>query len=132
MTISTETCSVTDNGDGTTTVFNYGFKIPYQPDGVTPASHVFKTVGGVSTVLTLNVDYSIQGVGAPTGGTVTFPLSGSPLALGSTITIQRAALYEQPYSFPNQDFVPSQAEAAFDWLCMVVQQLNRRVTALGG
>lgn len=132
MTISNQACTVTDTGNGSNTSFAYTFLIPYQSDGVTPAVSVFKTISGVKTNLTLNVDYSISGVGNPSGGTVTFPLSGSPLVAGGTITITRAEQYVQPYAFPNEGFLPQDVEKALDWLVMQVQQLNQRVTALGG
>jgi len=130
MTISTETCSVTANGDDSNTTFAYNFLIPYQADGSTPAVDAFTTTDGVDTALVLNTDYSIVGVEESAGGTVTYPLSGDPLASGSTITIQRDEAYVQPYAFPNQGFKPSDVEAALDWLVMQTQQLNRRVSAL--
>ena len=130
MTISSETCSVTANGNDATTEFNYSFLIPYQADGVTPAVYAFTTTASVDTPLVLDTDYSITGTDDPDGGSVTYPLSGDPLTTGSTITIQRAEDYVQPYAFPNQGFRPDQVEAAFDWLCMQIQQLNRRVADL--
>ncbi len=130
MTISSETCSITASGDDTNTEFGFNFIIPYQADGVTPAVDAFTTTDGTDTQLVLDVDYSIAGVGDEDGGTVTYPLSGDPLATGSTITILRDVAYVQPYSFPNQGFRPDQVEAAFDWVVMQNQQLNRRLTDL--
>lgn len=130
MTISTETCGVTATGNGSTTEFAFNFLIPYQADGVTPAVRAYITVSGVVTVLVLDVDFSIEGVGEDAGGTVTYPLSGDPLANPNTITILRDEAYVQPYAFPTQNFRPDQVEAALDWVVMQTQQLNRRVTAL--
>lgn len=132
MTISNETTSVTATGNGVTTSFAYNFLIPYQADGVTPAVGAYITVATVRTDLVLNTDYSIAGVDNPAGGTVTYPLSGSPLASPNTITIFRDEAYVQHYAFPNQSFRPDQVETALDWLEMQIQQLNTRVTALEG
>ncbi len=130
MTISSETCAVTANGNDSTTEFAYNFLIPYQSDGETPAVYAFTTTASVDTPLVLDTDYSIAGVGESAGGTVTYPLSGSPLATGSTITIQRDVEYVQPFAFPNQNFTPAALEEALDWAVMQNQQLNRRVAEL--
>lgn len=127
MTISTQTASVTVDGDSSNTTFTFNFEIPTQPDGVTPAVSVFTTHAFTNTPRVLGVDYSIAGTNSPTGGTITYPLTGSPLPVGDTITIQRAAVYEQPFAFPNQDFQPSQAEAAMDWIVMTLQQVVARL-----
>lgn len=130
MTISTEVCSVTATGNGATTEFAFNFLIPYQSDGTTVGVHAFITVGGVDTTLVLGVDFSISGVGDADGGTVTYPLVGSPLAAPNTITINRDIDYVQPYEFLNQSFRPDQVEAAFDWVVMQIQQLNHRLNLL--
>ncbi len=130
MTISSETCAITASGDDSNTEFAFDFIIPYQADGVTPAVDAFTTTDGEDTPLTLDADYSITGVEDPSGGFVTYPLMGSPLATGSTITIVRDVAYVQPFTFPNQGFRPEQVEAAFDWVVMQTQQLNRRLALL--
>ena len=129
MTISTETCSITATGDGSNTTFTYNFLIPYQADGVTPAVSAFITVSGVDTALVLDVDYTITGVGVESGGEVEYP-AGVDLGAPDTITIQRDEAYVQPYAFPMGGLRPDQVEAAFDWLVMQTQQLNRRVAEL--
>ncbi len=130
MTITSETCEITDVGDGSNTEFAYNFLIPYQPDGVTPAVGAYVLDGAVRTNLVLDTDYSITGVGNPAGGIVTYPLSGTPLGVGDTIVIGRTADYEQPYDFPQQSFRPTSVEQAMDWAMMTIQQLNNRVAAL--
>lgn len=124
MTISSETCTITDSGDDSNTSFAYNFLIPYQADGVTPAVSAFATISGTDTPLVLDTDYSITGTGDPSGGTVEYPLSGSPLATGDTITITRDEAYVQPFAFPNQGFRPDQLEEALDWVVMQTQQLK--------
>lgn len=132
MTVSNTTASITYTGNGSQTAFGFNFEVPYQADGVTPAVGAFKTVSGVETPLVLDTDYSITGVGSafPDGGTVTYPLSGSPLASPRTITIYRALDLVQPYAFPNLGFRPDQVEAAFDTMVFMIQQLEAEIAVL--
>lgn len=126
MTISSATCTVTTQGNGSATNFPFAFVIPYQADGVTPAVSVFTTnASGVRTALTLGVDYSITGVGVSAGGSITYPLTGSPLASSAWITIDRALAYVQPFAVANQAFYPHTVEQVADWITMQTQQLER-------
>lgn len=127
MTITTPACTVTATGDGVTTAFNYNFIIPYQTDGVTPAVLVQLTTGGVVTDVPSG-QYSILGVDDPAGGTVTYPLSGSPLDSSTTITITRDLAYLQPFQVLNTSFYPHTVEQVADYLEMQIQQLISGVT----
>ena len=61
------------------------------------------------------------------GGTLTYPLTGSPIASGTTLTISRSIPYQQLVSISNQgDFSPQVIEEALDTLCMEIQQLQAR------
>lgn len=126
MTVTNTTSSITIEGDGATTTFDFNFEIPFLSDGVTPASRVFTSSAGVVTILVLNTDYSITGVGDsfPNGGSVSYPLVGSPLAMGFFITIQRDLPPTQPYAFPNLNFLPQQVENALDYLVFIIQQIS--------
>lgn len=127
MTVSNTTASITLPGNDSATSFAFNFEIPYQADGVTPAVAAYITVlNGDTETLVLNTDFSITGVGNdfPTGGTVTYPISGTPLGTGDTITIYRALDYVQPYSFTNVNFAPSNIETALDTIAFLLQQLN--------
>lgn len=123
MTISNQTASVTYLGNGVQTVFTYNFRIPYQSDDVTPAVAVFTIDADDVQTLLSSDQFSITGVDDPLGGTVTYPLTGSPLALGTSIRIDRALLYTQPDAFPNQGFLPSTVEDLADRLVMQMQQI---------
>jgi hypothetical protein len=130
MTVASQTASITIAGDGSNTSFAYDFEIPYQPGGTVPAVLAFTTTSGINTVLVLGVDFSITGVGDPAGGVVTYPLTGSPLPLLSSITINRALEYTQESAFPAQSLYPPDIEAAIDALEFQIQQLNDRLIAL--
>jgi len=58
------------------------------------------------------------------GGAVTYPLSGSPIQIGTNIAITRDVPYEQNISISNQgSFYPQAVEQALDILELQIQQL---------
>lgn len=132
MSITSEVCTITALGTGSNTNWTYAFLIPFQVDGVTPAVDVFLTnsTTGAVTKLVWNVDYSITGVGNNLGGAVTYPLSGSPLASGNTLTIKRGLEYLQPFQILNTDFYPNVVEQVADMLEAQIQQLAASVAGL--
>jgi len=123
MTVEVQTSYVIYHGNGATTVFPYAFMIPSEDD-VT----VFLTEVATEAVTVLNsAQYTITGTGMEdeSGGEVTYPLSGTPLPVGYTITIQRSVPYTQPYQFNNQDRLWAEnIENALDWLELQIQQLG--------
>ena len=68
MTISTTTIKNSYSGDGSTTVFNYTFKI-------TDQDHIevlTRTSAGTESTKTITTDYTVSGVGNANGGSVAF------------------------------------------------------------
>lgn len=123
MTLAPQYPVVVLPGDGSNTFFNYDFEIPYQDDGITPAVLV-QLQDGVMDPMDVDPSlFNITGVGAEMGGTVTYPLSGSPLPIGWFIIIKRNLYYSQGSAFPNIAFQPRQVENMGDRLEMQIQQL---------
>lgn len=123
MTISTTTSSVTIGGNGSTTVFSFDFIIPAAGDEVI----TYTDPNGNVTVLTPS-QYTVSGFDNPTGGTVTYPLSGSPIPSGSTLTIARELALVQGTSLDNQGpYLPTAVEQALDYLTMLDQQIESQV-----
>ena len=61
------------------------------------------------------------------GGTVQYPTSGSPIATGTSLTVQRILPLQQLTTISNQgDFSPQVIEQALDTLCMEIQQVSAR------
>ena len=85
-------------GDGSNTSFAYGFKI-YDKNDVSVIHTV--TATGVETVLTVDVDYTVNSVGSATG-TIDYPITGSPLPRTETLTIIRDMDFTQEVDFENQ------------------------------
>lgn len=134
-TIASAQTSVTALGNGATTVFTFPFV------GVKAADLVvtYTNAAGAQTVLTQGTQYTVS-LNAPAsgqvwgvGGTVTYPLSGSPIAAGSTLTIARTVPYTQTISSSQGQSFPLVVETALDLLAMQIQQVasvvNRAIGA---
>ncbi len=134
MTITTANSSQLVAGDGSKTSFSFNFV----GDSTSVISVYTVAANGAMTLLspttysiTLNapVTNSIWGV----GGTIIYPLVGSPIALGTYLFIQRVVPYQQNISILNQgNFYPQVIEQAIDLLAMQIQQLQSRTTQFRG
>jgi hypothetical protein len=118
MTIATSTSAAIGHGNGFTTVFPYTFLIPTDADLVVK----YIDLAGVVTTLVPS-QYTALGIGNPAGGTVAYPLAGSPIPVGSTLIIQRVVPYTQPTRLLGQGgYFPQVVESALDNLEMQIQQ----------
>lgn len=129
MTISTTSSKITLQGNGATTVFNFSFV----GDNTSFIRVYYTDSSGIITLLTDSA-YSIVLNPVPVGGlwgiggSVTYPLVGSPIQAGTSLTIERAVPYEQDISISNQGaFYPQAVEQALDILEMQIQQLKTDV-----
>lgn len=118
MTVSTVVNHEQYSGNGVTTVFPYRFRI-------LKSSHMEVTVSdanGVIQRLIEGTDYTITGVGLVTGGNVVLP---KPLAEGFNIALDRVLPAVQETDLRNQGrFFAETHEDAFDYLTMLIQQVN--------
>lgn len=129
MTISSSIRKVTAAGNGVLTNFSFNFQVRQASD----ISVVYTNANGTQTTL----DPSLYTVGLnaipagqlwPNGGTITYPLSGSPIASGTSLTIIRTVSYQQGSSLINQGgYYPQVVETALDLLTMETQQLSELV-----
>lgn len=124
MTLSTTTNKTIAQGNGVMTVFSFSFPVLASGDLVV----IYTDSTGVETTLDPSV-YTATGIGATsTGGTVTYPLSGSPIATGTTLTIMRVVTLSQGTAITSQgSFDASVLEAADDFQMMAAQQLDEKV-----
>lgn len=122
MTVPSETNrSGPYSGNGSTTVFGYGFRIVNE-------NHlkVIKTAGGVDTVLTVDVDYEVADVGEAGGGQIALV---TPPAVGETITILRNVPFTQETDLENQGaYYAETVEDALDVAAMRDQQLSEELS----
>ncbi len=121
MTVTTTARLVIQTGNGSTTEWPFAFEVPLATDLVVQ-TRVIAT--GVVTVISSS-DYTVTGIGLVVGGTVTYPLSGSPLASTVEIIISRVVPLTQLLDINNQDgFNPEVVEDEFDSVVFQTQQLD--------
>lgn len=108
-------------GDSSTVAFAFGFRIDTEAELVV----VLADSDGVETIQTLTTEYTVAGVGSPTGGTVTFVTAP---ATGETVVIYRAVPLAQTTDLANRKaVVPEVMEDTYDDIVRMVQDLNSRV-----
>jgi hypothetical protein len=128
MTISTESNTITYQGDGATTVWSFSF-----PGGPDPDIQVYtRAAGGSKVLVTANVQVNenppIDPNPTSIGGNVVYPVTGTPLAIGNELIITRQVPLTQPTSFTNQSTLyPQVIEATFDLVVMEIQQLQDKI-----
>lgn len=130
MTVSTQPSSQTFLGNGSTTLFTYTF-IGVTADDL---EVIYTDADGVNTTLspsvyTLVISDPAVGELWGIGGTVTYPLTGSPISTGTQLTVNRIVPYTQDVSIGNQGaFYPQAVEEGLDLLEMQLQQVNNQQT----
>lgn len=126
MTINNSANKVIVAGNGVQTVFNFSFIAVNKANLsviLTDASGNQTTLAPANYTAALNAAPPGQIWGI--GGTVTYPLVGSPIPMGSTLTIVRNLTLTQLVSLSNQGNVfPSAVESGLDILEMQLQQVS--------
>lgn len=126
MTVSTETSVVTYVGNGATTLFTFPFIGVNAADLeviYTDSTGTETTLGSSQYTLVINSVHIGQLWGI--GGSVTYPTSGTPIQVGTFITINRIVPYTQSVSIANQGaFYPQAVEQGLDLLELQIQQIE--------
>jgi hypothetical protein len=118
LTVSNQTSVVQYNGNGSTVAWPTGFRFFKNTDLVVTK----RTATGVTTLLTLNTDYSVSGANSAGGGTVT---TTNALAVGELLTVARVLTVQQLTDLRNQgEYFAEIHEDVFDYLTMLIQQAN--------
>jgi hypothetical protein len=121
MTISSTQTRISYNGNGVTTEFAF----PYLFLAATDLELRLVASTGAVTLLTLNTDYTVTGVGDDNGGEVT--LNVAPAA-GERLVINRVMNLVQEIDYITGDPFPAQThERGLDRLTMMVQQHEERL-----
>lgn len=109
------------NGNGVTTVFNYGFRIIDENH----VKVIKRNAAGVETTLTIYSDYIVSGVGNDNGGQIATTVAP---AVGETITNLRNVPFTQETDLENQGpYYAETVETALDLAAMRDQQLKEVV-----
>ncbi|WP_312252714.1 hypothetical protein [Stenotrophomonas sp.] len=112
MTVPAYTGPNTSIANGVTVLFPYSFR-------VLEASHLLVTVNGV--VRTLNVHYTVSGVGVPGGGNVTFV---DPPAANAKVVLYRSMPFTRVINYENLgDLLAQTLNEDQDAPVMMIQQL---------
>lgn len=128
MTINTDSNKAVFLGDGVTTVFTFTFAASPLPS--TDYRLTYTAADGTQTVLapavftlafTAPVGAALWGL----GGSLTYPLSGSALPIGVSLTLERLLPEQQTLVLSNQgSLLPRVMEQGLDQLLMIIQQLS--------
>lgn len=120
MTVETQATKTVYVGNGASTVWTYGFLIPMALE--LRVSLVNNSSGNASIINPVN--YAVTGIGVTAGGSVTYPLSGSPVGTGFSLVLERVMPYTQEITFANQGAAyPADIEDGLDILTLQIQQL---------
>ena len=119
MTIPSETARARFEGNGSTTEFPTGFRI----DDADEIAVWHTSALGVESRLTVDVDYTVEGVGEEAGATVTYPVTGDELAEGEYLTLLRDVPMTQETNYEAQDSLfPDVVERDIDRIVERLQQ----------
>lgn len=122
MTVSSSNNRNTYNGDSSTTVFPYTFRILDQTHVLV---QIKNTTTGVITTQTLTTNYTVSGVDASAGGNITMIVA--PVT-GTTLIITRNMPFTQETDYTaNGPFLADTHEDALDELTMADQELKEQV-----
>lgn len=129
MTIANPLSTVTAEGNGATTSWSFTFIIPTTASCVVQVYDTTVTPATVTDVVTGS--FTLNGVNDPDGGTVVYPLSGSPLSTGQFLTISRVLPITQEVTLRNQgNLYPQAMERGLDNVIMICQQLAAAIEAI--
>lgn len=134
MTIATTQSSITVEGNGATTSFSF----PFIGDSSSYISVQYTNADGAATLLepfqyTIFLNPPATGQIWGIGGTVVYPLSGSPIAAGTSLTISRVLPFQQLITIADQgDFSAQVIEEMGDTLEMQIQQVAARTGSIRG
>jgi hypothetical protein len=121
MTISSTQTRISYNGNGVTTEFAF----PYLFLAAADLEVRLVAANGAVTLLTLNTDYTVTGVGDDNGGEIT--LNVAP-AVGQRLVLNRVMDLVQEIDYITGDPFPAQThERGLDRLTMMVQQHEERL-----
>src|SRR3990167_8156035 len=104
-------------GNGAVDTYSYGFKIFTKNDLLVTE----RDADDIETILTVDTDYTVSGVGDSGGGSIT--LTAGNLTSGYHLTIRRFMVIDQGSDIRNQgDNFPETQEDRFDYQTMIDQQ----------
>lgn len=128
MTISSTTVKNSYNGNGSTVIFTYTFRIFQDAD----LEVIIRSANGTETTKTLNTHYTVQGAGNSSGGTITFLVSlpsydYTPLATEKVIIRRKLPQTQSVDYIANDPFPAESHEEALDRAMMSLQEMQEEL-----
>jgi chemotaxis protein histidine kinase CheA len=123
MTISTTTVKNSYSGDGTTTQFNYTFKI-LDDDDITV---IIRSAAGTETTKTKTTHYTVAGVGDANGGSITFTSGNIPTSTETVVLIRDTDQTQSIDYIANDPFPAETHEEGLDRGVILSQELQEEV-----
>lgn len=125
MTVETQVAKVSAAGNDVATVFSFSPLVIFE-SGDLQVTHVDSD--GVETSLAENTDYTVSVASYPGTGSITYPVSGTPLATGDKLVMKRVLPITQPTDLDNQGgYFPDTQEQALDRLTMICLQQQEEI-----
>lgn len=123
MTISTTIVKNSYSGDGSTSTFNYTFKVLAEGD----LTVIIRSALGTETTKTLTTHYTITGVGSASGGSITFTAGNIPSATDTVVLIRDTAQVQSIDYIANDPFPAETHEEGLDRSIIIAQELQEEV-----
>lgn len=125
MTVSTSTRVIRHPGNSFSDVFPFNFRID-------EAEHVHVILEEIATgnrTELAQTEYTITGLGSANGGSIQYPVSGSPILDTHALIIYREVPLTQDLDITNQSgFFPNTVEQQLDHTTFQIQQVNEEVS----
>jgi hypothetical protein len=124
--ITSETYRNEYAGNDSATTFAYSWPVQAK----TEILATLVAADGTETTLTVDIDYTVNGVADDDDAnwTITYPVSGDPLASGETLVLTPKLPLKQETDFENQGgFFADTHEKALDRLTLIAQQLKEKM-----
>ena len=119
MTVSSTTTKVSYTGNASTTVFAYSFKIFAAADIKVYVDNTLKS---------LTTHYTLSGIGASSGGNVTFTAGNTPASSTKVVFTRDIARTQLTDYVENDNFPAETHEAALDKLTFILQELDNTIS----
>lgn len=121
MTVSTTTNKIQYSADGTVGPYAFNYRVDNATDLIVTETD---TTSGVDTLKILTTDYTISGLGNPSGGNVTF-VSGHQPSSGKRLTLLRIIPVTQGIDLTTSGDLPAETlEFGYDKLTQIAQQIT--------
>ena len=109
-------------GNGSADEFSFSFKVNSSDE--LEVYLIDTLTGAITQTLTYAIDYTVDAFGNDSGGTVTYPLSGSKLTDTNRIVIKRVTARTQELDVDAQRSINNSLEEQLDRMVAIIQEFG--------